>query len=119
MEETWLAEAIQKVEDREQALLKGVEYVFKDELLGMGPEFVIGRLERPFNFDVVQPLVEEAPGGVTMKELQEELLLPELPEKRSYALCVRSRWAFNFVRGGLRGRTGLQKAAVLEELWLY
>ncbi|KAI7234483.1 hypothetical protein KC330_g4818 [Hortaea werneckii] len=57
-------------------------------------------------------------GCTSMKVLTETLRVPSIPPN-DFAYCVKTKWTYDLVKSGLAGLSELQKAAVLDELWLF
>lgn len=57
-------------------------------------------------------------GCISVKGLTELLGVPSIPPN-DFAYCVKTKWAYDLVKSGPDGLSELQKAAVLDELWLF
>ncbi|GAB1742199.1 hypothetical protein NU219Hw_g7760t1 [Hortaea werneckii] len=57
-------------------------------------------------------------GCISMRGLTELLGVPSIPVN-DFAYCVKTEWAYDLVRNGRIGLSELQKAALLDELWVF
>ncbi|GAB1733291.1 hypothetical protein NU195Hw_g5752t1 [Hortaea werneckii] len=57
-------------------------------------------------------------GCISVKALTKLLGVPTIPPN-DFAYCVKTKWAYDLVKSGMDELSELQKAAVLDELWLF
>ncbi|KAI6815431.1 hypothetical protein KC340_g15611 [Hortaea werneckii] len=57
-------------------------------------------------------------GCISMRNLTKLLGVPSIPPN-DFAYCVKTEWVYDLVKNGTNGLSELQKAAMLDELWVF
>ncbi|KAI7463247.1 hypothetical protein KC351_g15967 [Hortaea werneckii] len=69
-------------------------------------------------FQDVKTRLITAYGCISMRNLTKLLGVPSIPPN-DFAYCVKTEWVYDLVKNGTNGLSELQKAAMLDELWVF